>query len=270
MWFKIIYELNIDKTTMKTLFSFIFTTFIIFSAQAQDEISAQKIIDAINQKQAVQYDGLTVVGDLDLTELSNKKSNTRNGMNDEYKSIVETPVVFRNCTFRGDVIAYKNTRESQGKKILGINIDGLSGATYSADFQENVVFEDCKFDQSSEFKYSKFDKVVNFGGSVFSKYANFKYAKFNSESSFSNAIFNASADFKYAKFRDKSSFENIKYNKNADYKYAEFKRPVSFNNSKFRSYADFKYADFASGSTLNNTDFGSDADFKYSNGKRFK
>lgn len=255
---------------MKTLFFTILSAFFTFSSLAQDEIAAQIITDAINQKKAVQYDGLTVIGDLDFTEIATKKSNSGNGINNEYKSTVELPVVFRNCIFKGNVIAYKNTKDGQNKKILGVNIDGLSGATYSADFQENVVFEDCKFEQSSEFKYSKFDKVVNFSGSVFSKYANFKYAKFSSESSFSSAVFNASADFKYAQFRGKSSFENVKYNKNADYKYAEFKRPVSFNNSKFRSYADFKYADFASGSTLNNTDFGSDADFKYSNGKRFK
>ena len=255
---------------MKTLFFTILSAFFTFSSLAQDEIAAQIITDAINQKKAVQYDGLTVIGDLDFTELSTKRASPGNGINNEYKSTVELPVVFRNCVFKGSVIAYKNTKESQNKKILGVNIDGLSGATYSADFQENVVFENCKFEQSSEFKYSKFDKITNFSGSTFSKYANFKYAKFNSESSFSEITFRESADFKYGKFRSKTDFQGVKYNQNADYKYAEFKKSVSFDNSQFKGYADFKYADFASGSTLNNTNFSSGTDFKYSNGNRYR
>ena len=86
---------------MKTLFFTILSTLIAFSSFSQDEISTQTITDAINQKKTVQYDGLTVIGDLDFTELATKKSNSGNGMNNEYKSTVELPVVFRNCVFKG-------------------------------------------------------------------------------------------------------------------------------------------------------------------------
>lgn len=254
---------------MKTLLSFGIALLLAFHVLAQNEISSQKIIDAINQKQLVQYDGLTVVGDLDFTELTNKKSKKGYGKLDseEFKSTVEVPVIFRNCIFKGNVIAYKNSM-NESRKILNINTNW--GTTSSADFNENVVFENCKFEQMSEFKYSKFGKIVNFQGSTFSKYANFKYAKFNWESSFANVLFDASSDFKYANFNAISNFEGAKFYHNADFKYAEFKKPVTFNNSKFKSYADFKYADFASGSTLNNTDFGSGVDFKYSNGKHLR
>ncbi len=256
---------------MKTTFLFVIFTFFTVAANAQDQIEAMKIIDGINQKQNIQYDGLTVVGDLDFTELQNKtRKEVRGWSGGEYKSVVEVPIVFRNCTFKGSVIAYKNLKDSKRTKLLGIPIDNQDGTTYSADFRKNVVFENCVFEQQSAFKYSTFSQIVNFKGSKFSQDANFKYAKFEAESDFSEASFSGLISFKYANFREKSYFEKADFRAYADFKYTEFRNPVSFNSSVFKAYSDFKYTHFPTGSTLNNTDFRAGTDFKYSNAKNMR
>ena len=139
---------------MKKIISLIFFTFA-FSAMAQKEISAKTVFEMIDKKQAIEYDGVTIIGDLDLTELSNKHIEKDGKWEKKYKSVVEVPLIFKNCTFKGDFIAYKNIENGKRRHIGNINITwNGNGETYSTDFEENVVFENCKFEQDSEFKYS--------------------------------------------------------------------------------------------------------------------
>jgi uncharacterized protein YjbI with pentapeptide repeats len=256
---------------MKTiLVSFVFSLFA-FNALCQKEIAAQKIMAGINQKQNTQYDGVVITGDLDFTELDSKKRISMKDWDGEaYKSVVEVPVVFRNCTFKGNVIAYKSLKNGKRFKIVGLMVDGNSGITYSADFENIVVFENCKFEQDSEFKYSSFGKRADFSGTTFGHEANFKYAQFGNISDFSGANFSGVINFKYANFSSDSRFEKVDFNAYTDFKYTHFKNAVLFDGSVFKAYTDFKYAHFAAGSSLNDVDFRAGSDFKYSNGKKMR
>ncbi len=252
---------------MKRISIFLLTALTTVSVYAQKQVSAKEIFQAIDKNQTVQYDGVVITGDLDFTELSNRKVKNQKGW-EEIKATVEVPVVFRNCTFKGDVIAYKHIEEN-GKRNKVFNIEFDGGTTYSADFRENVVFENCIFDNGSEFKYSTFSKLANFSGSKFSHQANFKYAKFRQEASFAGIGFGDYANFKYADFVRRANFDNVRFRDYADFKYAEFSEKVTFANTHFQRHADFKYADFHGSVAFDKTDFDGSMDFKYSNGKRY-
>ncbi len=256
---------------MKTTLVLIALSLFASNAFCQEEILARKILSGINQKQNIQYDGVVVTGDLDFTELDSKKRKTMKDWDgEEYKSVVEVPVVFRNCTFKGNVIAYKSLKNGKRSKIVGLMIDGSSGTTYSADFKDIVVFENCIFEQDSEFKYSKFGQNVNFSGAVFGHEANFKYAQFSNQSNFTGANFSGVINFKYAQFSEDTHFEKANFKAYTDFKYANFKNSVFFDGSTFNAYTDFKYTHFAEGSSLNNVDFRAGTDFKYSNCKKMR
>jgi uncharacterized protein YjbI with pentapeptide repeats len=253
---------------MKQLFTFALSLMVFATAYAQKQVSAKEIFEAIDKKQNIQYDGVIVNGELDFTELSNRKVRTENRYWEEIKAMVEVPVVFRNCVFKNDVIAYKHLQN--GKRVRMLNVDmGESGSTWSADFRENVVFENCTFEDGSEFKYSTFSKTANFSGTKFNESANFKYANFQQEVSFAKCQFDDYASFKYADFRENADFTTARFHDYADFKYSEFNDKVTFANCRFQRHADFKYADFDKGVVFGKTDFESSIDFKYSNGKRY-
>ncbi|WP_028668173.1 pentapeptide repeat-containing protein [Runella zeae] len=254
---------------MKRLLGLMLAVVVATSGYAQKEVPASEIFRAIDQNKSVQYDGIVVTGDLDFTELSNRKVKKEKSAWAEVKTVVEVPVVFRNCIFKGDVIAYKHIEENgRRSKVFVVEITG-GGTTYSADFRENVVFENCTFENGSEFKYSTFSKEARFGGSKFAQQANFKYANFRKGTDFTGISFGDYANFKYADFSATAHFDEVRFRDNADFKYANFSNKVSFRNARFQRNADFKYADFHNGVAFEKTDFDGSVDFKYSNGKRY-
>lgn len=180
----------------------ILLSFLAFNATAQKEVSAKTIFELIDKGRQVEYDGVTVIGDLDLTELSNKRDISKSKNSLEYKTNVEVPIIFKNCRFKGDFIAYKHNEDSKTRKFgtNTITINWGDGITYSTDFEKNVVFENCTFEGKSEFKYSNFEENASFGGTKFNKEANFKYADFKRNAIFAKTDFDKSANFKYQWF----------------------------------------------------------------------
>lgn len=254
------------KILILMLFAFVGTT-----SSAQKEVSAKTIFEAIDKGQAVDYQDAVIVGDLDLTELSNKKRIKNKGNYEEYKSYVEVPISFRNCTFKGDVIAYKNLEEEKSRKIGNgsVNWSIGDGTTYSTDFEKAVVFENCSFAGKTEFKYSDFAERTSFGGAKFSKDANFKYADFKQEVIFAKSDFDDYANFKYTSFKQDADFFDVRFKNYADFKYADFSERVTFKSTAFSNQADFKYAEFRDDANFDNTKFKSGVDMKYSNGKKY-
>ena len=257
---------------MKKVLILLLFAFVGMKVSAQKEVSAKSIFEQIDRGQTVDYQDVTIVGDLDLTELSNKKRIKKMKSDfEELKSVVEVPVSFKNCTFKGDVLAYKNIENEKNKKIGNGNINWSmgDGTTYTTDFEKSVVFENCTFERKSEFKYSDFAQKVSFGGSKFAKEANFKYADFSQEIIFAKCDFNEYANFKYSKFKQDADFFDVQFNNYADFKYSDFSNRVTFKSSTFKNQADFKYADFKEDGNFDNTKFSGGSDFKYSNGKKY-
>jgi len=205
------------------------------SANAQTKIKANDIIKQIDAGRAVEYSNVEIEGDLDLTNLQNRRLERGSGKplneffndNNVFESHVDVPVRFTNCTFLGEVLAYyfiENKNE-----------------TYIAHFEKDAVFTNCVFKRASEFKYSEFDGMAAFAGSAFYETANFKYAEFSSGPTFANAKFEGGADFKYTEFPRETSFERATFRGLANFKYSKFSSPLNMEGVAFKGNEDFKY-----------------------------
>ncbi len=254
---------------MKKLFftPLLFLSLAVFS---QKEIPASEIFKMIDEGQSVEIADAIIRGKLDLTKLSNQEVKNKNKGYREYKSYAKAPISFKNCTFKGDFIAYKNTQDADITKKNNVTITrNEMSETFTADFEEAVVFENCRFEGKAEFKYSNFGEAVNFEGTMFTDEANFKYAKFKELVGFGNCSFDREATFKYAEFTQDADFFQNRFNDYANFKYAKFGSRVTFKQSSFGDYADFKYAQIEKEAVFTDASFSSDPDFKYTKGNRY-
>lgn len=250
---------------MKTLLlTLLLTATSLLPAWAQRTVTAEEILTKINRRETVSYENATITGKLDLTELANKKRVKDNRLIDgeTYESVVEIPLTFRNCTFKGAFLAYKNL---EPLKFKG------NGVLYVTHFNEAVTVENCTFEDESEFKYSDFKQRALFTGTGFRKEANFKYAKFRAACDFSDVRFGALANFKYTGFKEAITFSKARFEEYADFKYTKFDEGVYFQNSRFNGMADFKYTHLPRNSSFEDTVFDGPADFKYAtlDGRKF-
>jgi uncharacterized protein YjbI with pentapeptide repeats len=234
-------------------------------ALAQKTVSAQEIIEKINRKEAVLYQNVTVTGDLDLTNLANRhevREGGWRGESEQYLSTVEVPLTFRDCTFKGKVLAYWSEDLNRMK---------TSSKVYNADFKEAVTIENCVFEDDAAFKYSKFDQRAVFTGNTFREEALFKYTKFRNAADFSQSSFRGYADFKYTHFDEASAFQKATFERSADFKYTKFEEGVDFRQVRFAGNADFKYTNFPRGTNFDDVTFNGSSDFKYAklDGRRF-
>jgi uncharacterized protein YjbI with pentapeptide repeats len=202
---------------------------------AQTKIKASDIIRQINEGRAVEYNNVEIEGDLDLTDLENRRpehssTNWFNSHdNDTYESNVEVPVKFTGCSFLGNVLAYYHIERKN--------------ETYVAHFEKEAIFKNCTFKNASEFKYSEFNGIAIFAGCTFTEAANFKYAEFSSGPSFANAKFESGADFKYTEFPRETSFEKATFHGLANFKYTKFRTPLNMEGVAFNGSEDFKYTE---------------------------
>jgi hypothetical protein len=207
----------------------------IISATAQTKVKASDIIKQINEGRTVEYSNVEIEGELDLTNLENRRSErSSDGWlssvyrdNNVFESHVEVSLKFTNCTFQGDVLAY-------------YHIEGRN-ETFIAHFEKDAVFTNCVFKRASEFKYSEFQRLAAFAGCTFNETANFKYAEFSEGPTFANARFESGADFKYTEFPRETTFERATFRGLANFKYTKFSSPLNMNGVAFKGTEDFKY-----------------------------
>ncbi|MFN8353339.1 MAG: pentapeptide repeat-containing protein [Spirosomataceae bacterium] len=256
---------------MKNFFLIAGLLVVALFSHAQGVIDAKKIVDQINSGQKAAYIEATISGDLDFTELATKRlveKNSRWGGQNAYKSKVKVPLLFKNCRFTGNVLAYKVlSTDGSPRRILGFEVDGNNSEVYTADFEDEVIFENCTFEGETQFKYSDFDRQARFTDCRFSKAANFKYAHLNTNAYFTGSKFGGYADFKYTEFDDTVDFQKCTFAGYSDFKYTRFARVSDFNNSVFKGYADFKYTNFKEHANFNNISFQGHSDFKYARGR---
>lgn len=221
---------------MKNLVGILLFLVAAHTASAQNttvRVLAGDIIRQINEGRPVEYTNVEIEGDLDLTDLENRRLERSAyslfdfGGNDTYESTVEVSLRFTNCTFLGDVLAYYHIERKQD--------------TYLAHFEREVVFKNCIFKRASEFKYSEFNADASFEGCTFNETANFKYAEFSKGPVFRSALFDGGADFKYTEFPRETSFEKATFHGLANFKYAKFRSPLNLTATSFRGREDFKY-----------------------------
>ena len=245
------------------LLFFVFSSFII----ADTQIESQTIIESIKDGEAVQFQNITITGDLDFTELCDKDSTLPEkeetvmekvlGIfvdinfeeNQEVQCDIEVPIEFIDCTFQDRVVGWVNDEEN--------------AISYNAVFQDKVELSNCNFKDEFLFKYSKFNGKTNFSENKFKKAALFKYADFSQSVSFAKSIFSKEANFKYTSFPQNTKFAGSHFKNVANFKYTDFEDFVDFSEVSFNSEANFKYTKFPKGVSFENTTFSANADFKY-------
>lgn len=237
------------------------------SVFCQKKIEATDILKDIKEGKNIAIENATIVGVLDLTFMDEaleklpkrKKSSwfNWNSNNNEIKKLIDVKVSFINCTFNNDVLAYIPTEDS--------------GYTFTASFEDEVIFKNCKFTRKAMFKYSNFEEDSDFSYSTFNDDNTFKYAKFYKNSNFSKTIFNEIATFKYAKFSRNVSFANATFKDSATFKYTQFKNGVSFKNTQFNEDLNIKYMKVSGDFDITGMEVNYEIDSKYTkiNGKNF-
>lgn len=254
---------------MKTLFTLLLLAFVtVMPTLAQSTISASAIIAKINRNETVSYRNVTITGDLDLTSLDNRnevREGSWKGDSQEFLSVVNVPLSFKDCRFTGKVLAYR-TDEQNERRLLK-----MSNTVYNTDFTEAVTIENCTFEKDAAFKYSTFRQRAIFTDNTFRDDVLFKYTKFRSAADFSGSTFQGYADFKYTKFDESSTFEKVAFGRYADFKYTKFEESVDFRQTRFSNTADFKYTKFPRGTNFDNARFDGSTDFKYTtlDGRKF-
>lgn len=216
---------------MRILLTFILAL-ALGTTNAQNTVKASEILAQIDKGEPVVYRNVEIEGELDFTNLRNRRHTEESfdffgKGNDTYESTVEKSVVFVNCTFLDDVLAYYHIERDND--------------TFIAHFEGDAVFQNCVFRRKSEFKYSEFEEKTDFSGTTFNREANFKYAEFSNTPSFAKAQFKDDANFKYAEFPQGVTFEGSIFKQLANFKYTKFRTPLNIKNVSFEGEEDFKY-----------------------------
>jgi len=223
-------------------------------SQAAPVIAAQDILAQIRSGEPLNYDNVTVAGQLDLGQ---------------------------------GVLPVKQSIRITNSRIQGpLRIEAVTFAEVldlrGCIFQDDVSFVKSVFQKDARFSGARFQKQADFAGTYFQGPASFISALFQNDSSFSNAQFNGDAvfldsgfasdvDFNYAKFLRSGSFWNANF-EDVSFFETQFAGQVTFRAAKFRGNATFAATRFESdvlfrearfwrGSTFGLSSFGGLADY---------
>lgn len=218
------------------LLSFLFVVFLTSSAIAQQTIKASDILNDIKKGETISYENATITGILDMTYMDDKLPDLpkkhkwyKNGGNNTVKETIESKILFVNCVFEGDVLAYIHDEDSQ--------------YTFTANFENDVRFKNCQFKRNAMFKYSDFEGNADFSGSKFEEDTTFKYTEFDNRVSFANTVFEESATFKYTKFKEGVSFKNARFEEDLNFKYTKVRGDFNIDGMKVAHEVNSKYTD---------------------------
>lgn len=206
---------------------------VVGAKEPLQRVSASDIISKINAGEPIDYQNVSVDGNLDLKGLDVKQAIKITDSNFNATN-------FDGTTFEGPL--------------------DMSGST----FQENVSFVrarflgDCNFEKvrflgQADFRVSRFDGLVSFMG-----------AQFFDEASFANSQFNEEAIFVLASFKKDVEFDFVQFSKLASFSSAEFFGGVSFANAMLASQSNFGYVLFRGDAIFAATNFGNNVIFRSS------
>ena len=223
-------------------------------SSASPAVAAQDILAQIRSGEPLDYNNVTITGELDLGP---------------GKGSIKQSIRITNSRFQGPV------------KIEGVTFDeflDLRGCI----FQDDVSFIKSRFLGDAKFAGAKFGKQADFAETYFQGSASFISTSFQNDSSFGSAQFDGDAvfldcdfasdvDFNYAKFLRSGSFLNAKFEDvsffetqfagQVTFRSAQFKGNATFAATRFESDVLFRAARFWKGSTFGLSSFGGLADY---------
>ncbi len=188
-------------------------------------VNTDEIVRKLNRGQNIYYENAVIEGTLDLTRLENvARADVRHNV-----SYVETHIAFINCTFEGEVIAYRMDDET------GI---------YSTVFERNVNFDNSTFNKGVCFKNTQFMGFADFGNTSYKSDASFYFVQFQSNAYFSNSKFEQNADFSYSQIYGKAHFSDAVFKGKTSFKKVLFESNAYFTMAKFGGNTVFDFARF--------------------------
>ncbi len=232
-----------------------------FAASDQQlmDVPAIEILTKIRNDEPVEYDHITVIGDLMLEDVI-IKSPIR--IND---SKFNGQVSFTFSTFRKsiDISSSNFTKEIDFSKST---FNQYASFSYSA-FGGNTKFVGSVFNENAYFHDCIFNENVEFRESVFDNYAYFWRSKFNKDAFFWESVFKGAAKFQRSEFNGITYFGWIYYNgpkfyEDADFTESTFKGDTYFTASIFDGDSFFTKSIFAGNAFFSDCTFEGNADFE--------
>ncbi len=257
------------------------------SEDSREEVQASEILAAIERGEPVDYDGVIVEGDLDL---SRRTLGPVHFNETEFRGLVD----FMGTDFAGDAwfsgaefsryakfeeAKFSNNADFRGASFSSKDAKGRCGNFMKAEFNGDADFEETNFSGaahfggvnfsgSADFREANFEGGAHFGEVNFSGYANFGRTSFSWRD-----LYGVNADFRGANFNGEdlfgrcANFGEANFSGNADFGRAEFSGGgASFGEAVFSGDADFFGAQFSGGSAyFGGAKFGGDANFGRTN-----
>jgi len=147
-------------------------------------------------------------------------------------SIFQDFVSFKSTFFGSHGLIFSKTHFIKGAEFNMMNVSGSCNFS-DAVFDDNVLFQLCKFNGYVRFASSVFNKNADFSRVKFNDDVFFNYAEFYRTLNFGTSVFKGRAEFIKSKFNMISEFKNCLFYSYTNFTDAEVKGILTFENSIF-------------------------------------
>lgn len=226
-------------------------------------ISASDVLSEIYSNPSVEYDKVTIVGNLNLSECipSNDLAYDENRKNyANQKWVVASSIRITNSTINGTV-DFDNTLFEKPVSFDYTKFIGYVGFNNST-FNSTTGFLGSEFNHPSYFIRTEFYGDAYFQNSKFNSYAVFEDTRFKGNTTFRNSYFNSTAYFRKSGFNHSADFISNKFDGDVHFQDSTFNGKAVFWKSGFNNSANFKGIKFNDNVTFQDSAFGGEADFQ--------
>jgi len=239
-------------------------------------VQASEILAKIESGVPVEYDGVFLEGDLDLSGLGLPIGHVARteyeiehlGLAEEAK-VVKSPISITNSELRGD-LNFSNIIFRKSVDFVGtfFGIQFSSGTNFrGAQFSDSAVFKGARFSGNAGFFKAQFGGDAHFGGVQFNGDAYFGWAQFSSYAWFDRARFGGFVHFRKVQFScDDANFIGAQFSGDVDFREAQFSGSTYFMDARFsdnrNSVSNFENTSFNGSTSFVDTQFGSYTDFR--------
>lgn len=215
-------------------------------------VCCEEILDKIANGESVDYDGITIQGDLDLSDLNMVRRLKERHLLVCLPVIIST-IRITNSHIQGalklDRAIFEEDLDFTGTRFIGpvsMTEARLKGyvSFNGAQFQESASFGRCRFDEFADFSGSTFREDAYFVEAIFNEDCNFRGAQFSRDVYFGGAIFQRYADFSESSFQSYASFRGSHFQGYAYFSESQFCGDASFSGTRFQSDASFMVSKF--------------------------
>jgi uncharacterized protein YjbI with pentapeptide repeats len=218
------------------------------SSTQRPVIQAREILAKIERGEDVEYDGVIVEGDLDITGLKLRTVHVERTEGEKQLGLTDERKVI-----------------SSQITIADSEIQGKANFT-NAHFEKPVSFGGAKFTGGdADFRRAEFARgIADFRRAEFARgIADFRRAEFGGDADFGGAKFTGGcAYFGRAEFGEYAYFEGAEFGGYVSFGGAKFTGEYAyFGRAEFSGYADFGGAEFGGDAIFRGAEFGGDADF---------